>query len=68
MEDVDHGVLPAVACLARSQDPEAAALGLSVFKALLTSLPDLAPKMVESVDGIDILEHHQLGYEKTLKY
>lgn len=61
MEDVPKGILPAAASLARSQDTEAALLGLSIFDMVLKNLPGVGAKMVESVDGIDILEQHQMG-------
>ena len=61
LEDVHQGILPSVAILAGSPDPEAAVAGLSVFQAILNQLPGLGAKLVESVDGIEILERQQMG-------
>ena len=61
LEDLPQGILPSVAILAGSPDAEAAAAGLSIFKAVLKQLPGLGAKLVESVDGIEILERQQMG-------
>lgn len=62
VEATPEGILPAVAQLASSQDPEAAALGLSIFEVVLKQLPGLGAKMVESVEGISILEEQQMRF------
>ena len=61
LEDVPKGILPSVAALAGSADPEAAMIGLSVLEATLKGLPGLGAKMVDSVDGIQMLERQQTG-------
>lgn len=61
LEDVPKGILPSVAVLAGSPDPEAALAGLSVFDAVLKGFPGQGAKLVESVDGIEILERQQMG-------
>ena len=60
VETTTDGILPAVAQLAGSQDPEAALLGLSIFDLVLKQLPAVGAKMIESVDGISILEEQQM--------
>ena len=60
MEDVPARVLPAFASLARSPDPEASLLAIHFFEAVLRLLPQQGQQMVESVDGIDILEQQQM--------
>ena len=60
MGDVPAGVLPAFASLARSPDPEASLLAIHFFEAVLRLLPQQGQQMVESVDGIDILEQQQM--------
>ena len=59
-EDVPAGVLPAFSSLARSPDPEASLLATHFFEAVLRLLPQGGQQMVESVDGIDILEQQQM--------
>lgn len=61
VEAASQGILPAAAGLARSADPEAALAGLSIFEAVLRALPETGAKMVEAVDGIEILEVQQMG-------
>ncbi len=56
------GILPAVSSLARSQDQEAAYQALCVLEAVLRGLPGEGAQMVESVDGIDILEEQQMRF------
>jgi len=60
VKDVPKGILPTVASLARSPDPEAAHQGLCVFEAVLRGVPGEGAQMVESVEGIDILEEQQM--------
>lgn len=64
LEEVPGGVLPEFARLAGSADLEAVQLALHFFATVLQELP-IGPQMLESVNGIEILEEQQMRCSAT---
>lgn len=58
-EEVADGILPWIANLADTADAEAAQLALRFFATVLQIMPEGA-EIVESVDGIEVLEKQQM--------